>query len=124
MPRSRRQVERFRSGLRHLRLVGDPEPGHRSGQRAGELQQPQVRGHAKPSTAQSTVKVTGKVSADAVNKIAPPIKATGPVPGTVWIEKDGDHQLVQAKLEKTRATRVQMTLSNWDQPVTGHQATG
>ena len=48
-----------------------------------------------------TVKVTGQVSADAVNKIAPPIAATGPVPGTAWIEKDGDHKLVQAKLEPT-----------------------
>ena len=48
-----------------------------------------------------TVKVTGQVSADAVNKIAPPIAATGPIPGTAWIEKDGDHKLVQAKLEPT-----------------------
>ncbi len=46
-----------------------------------------------------TVKVTGQVSADAVNKIAPPIAATEPVPGTAWIAKDGDHKLVQAKLE-------------------------
>jgi lipoprotein LprG len=50
-----------------------------------------------------TVKVTGQVSADAVNKIAPPIKATAPVPGTAWIEKDGDHKLVQAKLEPSQA---------------------
>jgi lipoprotein LprG len=49
-----------------------------------------------------TVKVTGQVSADAVNKIAPPIKATGPVPGTAWIEKDNDHKLVQAKLEPSQ----------------------
>ena len=34
-----------------------------------------------------TVKVTGQVSADAVNKIAPPIAATGPVPGTAWIRR-------------------------------------
>jgi lipoprotein LprG len=65
-----------------------------------------------------TVKVTGQVSADAVNKIAPPIKATGPVPGTAWIEKDGDHKLVQAKLEPSQGTAVQMTLSDWDKPVT------
>ncbi len=65
-----------------------------------------------------TVKVTGKVSADAVNKIAPPIGATGPVPGTAWIEKDGDHKLVQAKLEPASGSSVQMTLSDWDKPVT------
>ena len=32
-------------------------------------------------------------------------QATGPVPGTAWIREDGDHELVQAKLEPTpRAT--------------------
>jgi lipoprotein LprG len=65
-----------------------------------------------------TVKVTGQVSADAVNAIAPPIAATGPVPGTAWIEKDGDHKLVQAKLEPKDGTSVQMTLSDWGKPVT------
>jgi lipoprotein LprG len=65
-----------------------------------------------------TVKVTGQVSADAVNKIAPPIAATGPVPGTAWIEKDGDHKLVQVKLEPKEGSSVAMTLSDWDKPVT------
>ena len=65
-----------------------------------------------------TVKVTGQVSADAVNKIAPPIAATEPVPGTAWIQKDGDHKLVQAKLEPSAGNSVQMTLSEWDKPVT------
>jgi lipoprotein LprG len=65
-----------------------------------------------------TVKVTGQVSADAVNAIAPPIKASGPVPGTAWIEKGDDHKLVQAKLEPSDGTSVQMTLSDWDKPVT------
>ena len=65
-----------------------------------------------------TVKVTGQVSADAVNKIAPPIAATGPIPGTAWIEKDGDHKLVRAKLEPKEGSSVQMTLSDWDKPVT------
>ncbi len=65
-----------------------------------------------------TVKVTGQVSADAVNKIAPPIAATGPVPGTAWIRKDGNHELVQAKLEPSASSSVQMTLSEWDKPVT------
>ena len=65
-----------------------------------------------------TVKVTGQVSADAVNKIAPPIAATAPVPGTAWIQKDGHHNLVQAKLEPSAGNSVQMTLSEWDKPVT------
>lgn len=65
-----------------------------------------------------TVKVTGTVSADAVNKIAPQIGATGPVPATAWIEEGGDHKLIQAKLEPTPGNSVQMTLSDWGKPVT------
>jgi lipoprotein LprG len=65
-----------------------------------------------------TVKVTGQVSAEAVNSIAPSIKATQPSPGTAWIEKDGDHNLVQAKLEPSPGNTIQMTLSDWNKPVT------
>lgn len=65
-----------------------------------------------------TVKVTGNVTADAVNKIAPQIGATGPVPATAWIEEGGDHKLVQARLEPTPGNSVQMTLSDWGKPVT------
>jgi len=53
-----------------------------------------------------------------VNKIAPPFNASKPVPATVWIQETGDHQLVQIKLEKTPGNTVQMTLSNWNAPVT------
>ena len=66
---------------------------------------------------QSTIRISGNVSADAVNKIAPQFNATKPTPSTVWIQETGDHQLVQAKLEKSSGNSVQMTLSNWDQPV-------
>jgi lipoprotein LprG len=66
----------------------------------------------------NTVRVTGNVSADAVNKIAPQIKATGPVPGTAWIEEDGDHKLMQSKLEPSSGNSVTMTLSDWGKPVT------
>ena len=66
----------------------------------------------------ATVRVTGTVSADAVNKIAPQIAATGPVPGTAWIQEDGSHQLVQAKLEPSPGNSVTMTLSDWGKPVT------
>jgi lipoprotein LprG len=66
----------------------------------------------------ATVRVTGNVSADAVNKIAPQIAATGPVPATAWIQEDGSHQLVQAKLEPSQGNSVTMTLSDWGKPVT------
>ena len=65
-----------------------------------------------------TVRVTGTVSAEAVSKIAPQITATGPIPGTAWIKEDGDHALVQAKLEPTPGNGVTMTLTDWGKPVT------
>ena len=65
-----------------------------------------------------TVRITGMVSADAVNKIAPQIAATGPVPGTAWVAEDGDHELMQARLEPSPGNSVTMTLSNWGEPVT------
>ena len=65
-----------------------------------------------------TVRVTGNISADAVNKIAPQIAATGPVPGTAWITEDGNHELVQAKMDPTPSNSVTMTVSNWGKPVT------
>ena len=65
-----------------------------------------------------TVRVTGTVSGEAVTKIAPQIPATGPIPGTAWIKEDGDHALVQAKLEPTPGNSVTMTLTDWGKPVT------
>jgi lipoprotein LprG len=65
-----------------------------------------------------TVRVTGTVSADAVNKIAPQLNAAGPVPGTAWIREDGNHELVQAKLEPTPGNSITMTCSDWGKPVT------
>ena len=64
------------------------------------------------------VKITGKVTADAVNKLIPRLKATGPLSATVWIEKDAPTQLVQAALEQSAGNSVQLTLSDWDKPVT------
>ncbi len=66
---------------------------------------------------QSAVRINGKVSAAAVNQIAPPFNATQPVPATVWIQETGDHQLVQAMLDKGSGNSVQMTLSNWGEQV-------
>jgi len=64
-----------------------------------------------------TVKVTGNVSADAVNKIAPQIGATGPVPGTAWIREEGNHELVQAKLDPTPGNSITMTCTDWGKSV-------
>jgi lipoprotein LprG len=65
-----------------------------------------------------TVRITGNVAAEAVNKIAPQIGATGPVPGTAWIAEEGNHELVQAKIEPTPDTILTMTVSEWGKPVT------
>lgn len=67
-----------------------------------------------------TVRITGNVSADAVNKICPQIRATEPVPGTVWISEDGT-ELVQARLEPSSGNSITMTLSKWGEPVTVDQ---
>jgi lipoprotein LprG len=66
---------------------------------------------------QSTVKITGTASVDAVNGLAPQLKATQPLPATMWIQETGDHQVVQAKLDQSAGNSVQMTLSNWNAPV-------
>lgn len=65
-----------------------------------------------------TVKITGKVAAAAVNKLIPQIKAAEPLPATVWIEKDAPNQLVQAQIDPSAGNNVQLTLSEWDKPVT------
>jgi lipoprotein LprG len=65
-----------------------------------------------------TVRVTGTVSIDAVNKIVPQLGATGSVPGTAWIAEEGNHELIQAKLEPKQDTSLTMTLSDWGKPVT------
>jgi lipoprotein LprG len=65
-----------------------------------------------------TVRVTGNVTPDAVNKIAPQIGATGPVPGTAWIREDGHHELVQAKLDPSPGNSITMTCAEWGKSVT------
>jgi lipoprotein LprG len=66
---------------------------------------------------QDTVRISGKVPVTAVNGIAPKLKATQPLPTTVWIQENGDHELVRVQLEQSAANSLQMTLSNWNQPV-------
>ncbi len=36
---------------------------------------------------------------------------------TVWIQENGDHQLVQAQLVQSAGNSIQMTVSNWNAPV-------
>lgn len=64
-----------------------------------------------------TVRITGTISADAVNKIAPQIAAGGPVPGTAWIQEGGNHELAQAKIEPTPGSSITITSSEWGKPV-------
>lgn len=66
---------------------------------------------------QTTIRISGNVTADAVNKIAPPFGASGPVPATVWIQENGEHELVRASLQKSKGNAVQMTLSQWGETV-------
>jgi lipoprotein LprG len=65
-----------------------------------------------------TVRVTGNVSADAVQKVCPQIGATSDVPGTVWIAEDGGHELMQVRLSPSKGNSVTMTMSKWGEPVT------
>ena len=64
-----------------------------------------------------TVKVSGTVTAEAVNGLAD-VGATGAVPAIAWIKEDGDHDLVQAKLDPSQGNSVQMTLTDWGKSVT------
>lgn len=66
---------------------------------------------------QSTIKISGNISADAVNKIAPQFSASQRVPSTLWIQETGDHQLVQASLQKSSGNSLQVTMSNWGEAV-------
>lgn len=66
---------------------------------------------------QDTVRITGKVSGEALHRLVPTVNETQPLPATVWIQENGDHQLVQAKLDPSAGNSIQMTLSNWGAPV-------
>ena len=66
----------------------------------------------------STIKVTGTVSQDAVDKLVPQLKITTTLPGTAWIADTDKHELIQSQLEVTPGNNIQMTLSDWGKPVT------
>lgn len=65
-----------------------------------------------------TVRISGQVSVEAMDKLIPQLKVTSPIPGTAWVEKDGDHRLVQVKVAPSDSGSIQMTLSEWNKPVT------
>lgn len=73
---------------------------------------------------QQTIRVVGKITADAVNKLVPQLHATKRMACTVWIQESGDHQLVRATLEPGKDDSIQMTLSNWNIPVTVDKPAG
>lgn len=73
---------------------------------------------------QDTIRVTGTVPADAVNKLASQLGATGPMSSTIWIQEGGDHELVQARLDPSPGNSIQMTLSDWNVPVAVEKPAG
>ena len=66
---------------------------------------------------QDTVKITGTAPADAVNGLVPQLNATQPLPAIVWVQENGDHQLVKVQLDQSAGNSIQMTLSTWNAPV-------
>jgi lipoprotein LprG len=78
----------------------------------------------EPINGVQTVKITGQVSSDTVNKVAPKIAPSGNVPSTVWIREDGNHDLVQVMVEPSSGNSLQMTLSKWNEPVTVEKPPG
>jgi lipoprotein LprG len=71
-----------------------------------------------------TIRIAGKVTADAVNKIGLPLNATKRMSCTVWIQESGDHQLVEVELEPSKDNSIRMDLSNWNAPVTVEKPAG
>lgn len=65
-----------------------------------------------------TVKVTGTVSKEAVDAIAPQLGAAGPVPATAWIADNDTKQLAQVKLDPREGVSITMTVTDWGKPVT------
>jgi lipoprotein LprG len=63
-----------------------------------------------------TVRVKGTVNGPAIGAIVPEI--TNQVPATAWIREDGAHDLVKASVETSPGNSIDMTLSDWNKPVT------
>lgn len=65
-----------------------------------------------------TVRVTGEVSAEAAKKIVPQLNASKRTSCTAWIQETGAHQLVRLQLASGADDAVELTFSNWNEPVT------
>jgi lipoprotein LprG len=62
-----------------------------------------------------TVRVKGTVNGPVIGAIVPEVN--NQVPATAWIREGGDHDLVKASVETSPGNTIDMTLSNWNQPV-------
>ncbi len=102
-------VPGLRARRRHLRRVGDPQPRHRAGQRAGRTSPIPRPTAARPSTASrpsaSPATSAPTRSTRSLRRSAPP----GPFPAPRGFAEDGNHELVQAKLEPSPGNSITMT---------------
>ena len=62
--------------------------------------------------------MTGTVSADAVNKIAPQLKATGPCPAPRGSARTATTSWCRPSWTRSPGNSITMTLSDWGKPVT------
>ncbi len=63
-----------------------------------------------------TVRVKGTVNGSVIGAIVPDI--TNSVPSTAWIREDGSHDLVKASVQTSPGNSIDVTLSDWNKPVT------
>lgn len=72
----------------------------------------------EPIGGSDAVKITGTVSAEAVNKIAPQLNQAAPAPATAWIREDDQHELAQVQIAPSEGNTITMTLTDWGKTVT------
>jgi lipoprotein LprG len=63
-----------------------------------------------------TVRVKGTVDGQTIGAIVPEVNNA--VPATAWMREDGDHDLVKAEVQISPGNLIDMTLSDWNKPVT------
>jgi lipoprotein LprG len=63
-----------------------------------------------------TVRVKGTVDGQTIGAIVPEVNNA--VPATAWIREDGNHDLVKAEVQISPGNLIDMTLSDWNKPVT------
>ena len=117
MSHSRQQLVRYGSGRQHLRPRDHPEPRHRSGERADGFFDAKSRRGEKINDVRHRQGDRPGQRRPAVDELITRA-GHGRLRGTAWIEKDGDHNLVQASIQQSTGNSIQMTLSDWNKPVT------